>query len=75
MREIEEQKDKMEIEINNHRAMSNNIESHQEGLQRMCSQLEQDKAFMNQQINDLKLENSAITQQLSLENQKLSDLE
>ena len=37
MRETQEERDKLEIEINNHKAMSVNIESNKEGLQRMCS--------------------------------------
>ena len=46
MKEIQEERDKLEIEINNHRQMNMNQESTQEGLQRLCSQLEQDKNFM-----------------------------
>lgn len=34
MREIQEERDKFEIEMNNHKAMSMNIENNQEGLQR-----------------------------------------
>lgn len=75
MRELEEHKDKQEIEINNYRAMNQNIENSQAGLQRLCSQLEQDKLFMQQQVNDLKVEAGALEQQLSLEKQKLLDLE
>lgn len=47
MREIQEERDKLEIEINNHRQMNMNQDSNQEALQRMCSQLEQDKEFMS----------------------------
>mgnify|MGYP003853365131 CR=1 FL=1 len=46
MREIQEERDKLEIEISNHQAMNMNQENNKEGLQRMCSQLEQDKTFM-----------------------------
>ena len=60
MKEIQEERDKLEIEINNHRQMNMNQENTQEGLQRLCSQLEQDKNFMQQQINDLKIESSAL---------------
>lgn len=41
----------------------------------MCSQLEQDKGFMTNQINDLKIESSALSQQLELEKVKYRDLE
>ena len=41
----------------------------------MCSQLEQDKNFMSQQINDLKIETGALRQQLELEKVKYRDLE
>jgi chromosome segregation ATPase len=64
MKELEEHRDKLEIEVNNHRTMNQNIENNQEGLQRLCSQLEQDKLFMQQQINDLKVEAGALEQQL-----------
>jgi hypothetical protein len=43
MRELQEERDKLEIEINNQKALSINTESNKEGLQRMCSQLDQDK--------------------------------
>jgi hypothetical protein len=46
MREIQEDRDKMEIEINNHKAVNMSSENNKEGLQRMCAQLEQDKGFM-----------------------------
>ena len=75
MREIQEERDKMEIEINNHKALSLNNESNKEGLQRMCSQLEQDKQFMNQQLQDLKIESSALRQQLEIEKARYQDLE
>ena len=35
-------------------------ENNQEGLQRLASQLEQDKDFMAQQVNDLKIESNAL---------------
>lgn len=75
MRETQEERDKLEIEINNHKALSVNIESNKEGLQRMCSQLEADKQYMSQQINDLKIETSALRQQLEIERTKYQDLE
>jgi len=53
MKEIQDERDRMEMDINNHRAASANQDNNQEGLQRMCSQYEQDKQFMNQQISDL----------------------
>ena len=43
MREMQEERDKFELEVNNHKAMTANIENNKEGLQRMCSQLEHDK--------------------------------
>lgn len=46
MREIQEDRDKMEIEINNYKAVNMNSEHNKEGLQRMCAQLEQDKNYM-----------------------------
>ena len=58
MRECKEERDQIEVQANNQRALSVNIESNQENVQRMCSQLEQDKQFMSQQINDLKIETS-----------------
>ena len=75
IKEIDEAKNKMEIEAHNHKAFSMNIEQNQDSLQRHVSQLEQDKLFMNQQVNDLKLETSALGQQLALEKQKYADLE
>jgi len=48
MRELQEDRDKLEVEINNHKALTINTESNREGLQRMCAQLEQDKQFMTQ---------------------------
>ena len=48
MREIQEDRDKMEIEINNYKAVNMNTQNNKEGLQRMCAQLEQDKEFMQQ---------------------------
>ena len=41
----------------------------------MCSQLEQDKNFMQQQINDLKIESSALRQQLDLDKDQVQSLE
>ena len=70
MRELQEERDKYEVEINNFQAMSMNIESNKEGLQRMCSQLEQDKLYLTQQINDTKVEASALRQQLEMEKAK-----
>lgn len=75
MREIKEERDKFEVEIHNHQALSMNNESSKEGLQRTCAQLEQDKRFMSQQINDLKIEASALRQQSELEKAKYLDLE
>ena len=46
MRELQEERDSFEIEINNHKSLSMNIENNKEGLQRQCAQLEQDKEFM-----------------------------
>jgi hypothetical protein len=40
MREIQEDRDRLEIEINNHKAMNMNSENNKEGLQRICAQLE-----------------------------------
>jgi hypothetical protein len=40
MREIQEDRDKMEHEINNHKAVNQNTEVNKEGLQRICAQLE-----------------------------------
>ena len=65
----------MEIQINNHKAVNMNTESNKEGLQRICAQLEQDKEFMGQQVNDLKIEASALRQQLEMEKVKYNDLE
>ena len=65
----------MEIEINNHKAVNMNTESNKEGLQRMCAQLEQDKGFMGQQVQDLKIESSALRQQLEMEKVKYNELE
>lgn len=62
MREIQDERDRLEIEINNHKQMGMNLDSQQENLQRLCAQLEQDKCFMSQQINDLKIESSALRQ-------------
>lgn len=41
----------------------------------MCAQLEQDKNFMQQQINDLKIESSALRQQIDLDKDQSSNLE
>lgn len=46
MREIQEERDSMEIEINNHKSLQLSQENNQEGLQRVCSELEQDKAYL-----------------------------
>ena len=46
MREIQEERDRMEIEINNHKTLQLSQENNQEGLQRVCSELEQDKAYL-----------------------------
>lgn len=43
MREIQEERDKLEIEVSNHQTMNMNNENNKDGLQRICSQLEQDK--------------------------------
>lgn len=43
MREIQEERDKLEIEVSNHQTMNMTNENNKDGLQRMCSQLEQDK--------------------------------
>ena len=75
MREIQEDRDRLEIEINNHKAMNMNSENNKEGLQRICAQLEQDKNYMQQQIQDLKIEASALRQQLDIEKVKFRDLE
>ena len=75
MREIQEEKDKMEIEISNHRNLYNSQETNQEGLQRMVQQLEQDKAFMAQQVQDFKIESEALRQQREFDMQKMQDLE
>ena len=40
MRELQEDRDGFEVEINNHKTMSMNIENNKEGLQRQCAQLE-----------------------------------
>lgn len=48
MRELQEERDGQEVEINNHKTMSMNVENNKEGLQRQCAQLEQDKQFMAQ---------------------------
>ena len=50
-------------------------ENNTEGLQRFCSQLEQDKNFMQQQIDDLKIESSALRQQIDLDKDQSSNLE
>lgn len=75
MREIQEERDKMEIEINNHKAVNMNTENNKEGLQRICAQLEQDKGFIGKQNQDLKIEASALRQQLEMEKVKYNDLE
>lgn len=43
MREIQEERDKLEIEVSNHQTMNMTNENNKDGLQRLCSQLEQDK--------------------------------
>lgn len=75
MKEIQEERDKLEIEINNHRQMNMTQENNTEGLQRLCSQLEQDKNFMQQQINDLKIESSALRQQIEIDKDQSTNLE
>ena len=40
MRELQEERDGQEVEINNHKTMSLNVENNKEGLQRQCAQLE-----------------------------------
>ena len=40
MREVKEERDQIEVQANNQRALSVNIESNTENYQRMCSQLE-----------------------------------
>lgn len=40
MRELQEDRDGFEVEINNHKTMSMNIENNKENLQRHCAQLE-----------------------------------
>ena len=41
----------------------------------MCAQLEQDKQFMQLQINDLRIESDALRKQIELDKQQQSDLE
>ena len=40
MREIQEERDKLEIEVSNHQTMNMTNENNKDGLQRLCSQLE-----------------------------------
>lgn len=62
MRETQEERDRMNVELNNQRQFNVSQENGQESLQRMCSQLEQDKQFMQQQISDLRIESDALRQ-------------
>ena len=41
----------------------------------MCAQLEQDKAFMQQQISDLRIESDALRQQIEYDKTQVQDLE
>jgi hypothetical protein len=57
---VQEERDKLDIEFSNHQNLQHSVEQNKEGLQRLCAELEQDKAYLQQQLNDLKMESSSL---------------